>query len=110
MGSGPFKFADYEIGQSIKGERNPDYYHKGLPYLDGFIGIFADKQAVRVDAIRGRPCGDGVPRPAAVGARSAGEGARRQDHRAGERLELRQPDHAQPQEASRSTTCACAGR
>ncbi len=42
----------YDIGQSIKGERNPDYYHKGLPYLDGFIGIFADKQSVRVDAIR----------------------------------------------------------
>ena len=52
MGSGPFKFVSYEIGQSIKGERNPDYYHKGLPYLDGFVGIFADKQAVRVDAIR----------------------------------------------------------
>jgi peptide/nickel transport system substrate-binding protein len=52
MGSGPFKFAGYEIGQSIKGERNPDYYHKGQPYLDGFIGIFAAKQAVRVDAIR----------------------------------------------------------
>ena len=52
MGSGPFKFVEYEIGQSIKGERNPDYYHKGQPYLDGFVGIFADKQAVRVDAIR----------------------------------------------------------
>src|SRR6266478_3787879 len=33
-GSGPFKFASYEAGQAIKGERNPDYYHKGLPYLD----------------------------------------------------------------------------
>lgn len=52
MGSGPFKFAGYETGQSIKGVRNPDYYHQGLPYLDGFIGIFAAKQAVRVDAIR----------------------------------------------------------
>src|SRR6266581_412430 len=52
MGSGPFKFAGYETGQSIKGERNPDYYTKGLPYLDGFIGIYADKQATRVDAIR----------------------------------------------------------
>jgi peptide/nickel transport system substrate-binding protein len=53
LGSGPFKFSSYEIGQSIKGVRNPDYYHKGLPYLDGFTGIYADKQAVRVDAIRG---------------------------------------------------------
>ena len=53
MGSGPFKFAAYETGQSIKGVKNPDYYHRGLPYLDGFTGIYADKQAVRVEAIRG---------------------------------------------------------
>jgi peptide/nickel transport system substrate-binding protein len=52
MGSGPFKFVSYEAGQSIKGVRNPDYYHKGLPYLDGIIGILAPKQATRLDAIR----------------------------------------------------------
>ena len=52
MGSGPFHFASYETGQSITGIRNPDYYHQGLPYLDGFTGIFADKQALRVSAIR----------------------------------------------------------
>ena len=53
MGSGPFRFQEYQPGQSISGVRNPDYYHKGLPYLDGFIGIYADKQATRVGAIRG---------------------------------------------------------
>jgi len=52
MGTGPFKFAGYETGQSVKGERNPDYYDPRLPYLDGFVGIYADKQATRVDAIR----------------------------------------------------------
>ena len=52
LGSGPFKFDSYEIGQSIKGVRNPDYYHQGLPHLDGFTAIYADKQAVRVDALR----------------------------------------------------------
>jgi peptide/nickel transport system substrate-binding protein len=52
LGSGPFKFVEYQTGQAVKGARNPDYYHKGLPYLDGFTAIFADKQAVRVDAIR----------------------------------------------------------
>ncbi|MGA8755927.1 MAG: ABC transporter substrate-binding protein [Stellaceae bacterium] len=52
LGSGPFKFLEYQTGQAVKGARNPDYYHKGLPYLDGFTAIFADKQAVRVDAIR----------------------------------------------------------
>ena len=51
LGSGPFRFVSLDMGQSIKGERNPDYYHKGLPYLDGFVGIFADKQVVRVEAI-----------------------------------------------------------
>ena len=52
MGTGPFKFAGYETGQSVKGERNPDYYDKALPYLDGFVAIYADKQATRVEAIR----------------------------------------------------------
>src|SRR5438067_8349685 len=52
LGSGPFKFASYEIGQSIKGVKNSDYYHEGLPFLDGFTAIYAPKQAVRIDAIR----------------------------------------------------------
>jgi peptide/nickel transport system substrate-binding protein len=52
MGSGPFKLTEYQVGQSIKGERNPDYYHLGQPYLDGFVAVFAPKQTVRTDAIR----------------------------------------------------------
>ncbi|MGE0223045.1 MAG: ABC transporter substrate-binding protein [Acetobacteraceae bacterium] len=52
MGSGPFRFVEYQTGQSMKGARNPDYYHKGLPYLDGFVAIFVPKQSVRLDAIR----------------------------------------------------------
>jgi peptide/nickel transport system substrate-binding protein len=51
-GTGPFIFENYETGQSITGKRNPDYFHAGLPYLDGFKGIFADKQVTRVEAIR----------------------------------------------------------
>jgi peptide/nickel transport system substrate-binding protein len=52
MGSGPFRFKEYQVGQSISGIRNPDYYRQGLPYLEAFTGIFAEKQAVRVSAIR----------------------------------------------------------
>ena len=52
LGSGPFKFAGYDVGQKIKGVRNPDYYHTGLPYLDKFEGIYAPKQAVQLDAMR----------------------------------------------------------
>jgi peptide/nickel transport system substrate-binding protein len=52
LGSGPFKFSGYETGQSIKGVKNPDYYYEGLPFLDGFAAIYAEKQAVRIDALR----------------------------------------------------------
>ena len=52
LGSGPFKFVEYQTGQSIKGVRNPDYHHKGQPYLDGFVAIYAPKQSTQLDAIR----------------------------------------------------------
>src|SRR5438067_2866839 len=52
LGSGPFKFAALETGQSITGVRNPDYYARDLPYLNGFVGVYAPKQTVLVDAIR----------------------------------------------------------
>ena len=96
MGSGPFRFKEYQIGQSISGVRNPDYYHKGLPYLDGFIGIYADKQATRVSRDQRRPGGDRIPRLSAGDPRRTGRRARRPDHGAGKRLELRQPDHPEP--------------
>ena len=110
MGSGPFKFVGYEIGQSIKGVRNPDYYHKGLPYLDGFIGIYAAKQAVRVDAIRADRAAiefRGLP-PSARD--ELVQRARRQDHGADERLELRQPVSRPTTRRSRSTTSGSGGR
>ncbi|MBI3129291.1 MAG: hypothetical protein HYZ11_16910 [Candidatus Tectomicrobia bacterium] len=35
VGTGPFKLKDYKRGSIIEWERNPDYYAKGLPYVDG---------------------------------------------------------------------------
>jgi peptide/nickel transport system substrate-binding protein len=55
MGSGPFKFKTFkqdQPGAFIEGVRNPDYYHKGKPYLDGFRAIFEKEQSKRVEAIR----------------------------------------------------------
>jgi peptide/nickel transport system substrate-binding protein len=46
IGTGPFKFKRYERGSVIEWERNPDYFVKGLPYLDGV------KQFVLVGAAR----------------------------------------------------------
>jgi peptide/nickel transport system substrate-binding protein len=53
MGSGPFTFKERQPGAFISGRRNPAYYHEGKPYLDGFRAIFAKKQSLRVQAIRG---------------------------------------------------------
>jgi len=35
IGTGPFRFVEYKPNQSIKVERNPDYWKAGRPYLDG---------------------------------------------------------------------------
>ncbi|QTP54991.1 ABC transporter substrate-binding protein [Billgrantia sulfidoxydans] len=35
IGTGPFKFDDWERGTVIQLVRNDDYYEEGLPYLDG---------------------------------------------------------------------------
>src|SRR6516225_11861176 len=35
MGTGPFKFVEFKPNEYIKVERNPDYWKKDRPYLDG---------------------------------------------------------------------------
>ena len=34
VGTGPFTFVDYKPGEFFKAKKNPDYWNKGLPYLD----------------------------------------------------------------------------
>jgi peptide/nickel transport system substrate-binding protein len=35
IGTGPFKFVEFKPNELIRVTRNPDYWKKGLPYLDG---------------------------------------------------------------------------
>jgi peptide/nickel transport system substrate-binding protein len=35
IGTGPFKFVEFKQNETIKIARNPDYWKKGRPYLDG---------------------------------------------------------------------------
>ena len=35
IGTGPFKFVEFKPNESIKVAKNPDYWKKGRPYLDG---------------------------------------------------------------------------
>jgi peptide/nickel transport system substrate-binding protein len=53
IGTGPFKFKKYERSSLIEWERNPDYFIKGLPYLDGvkqFILVAAPTQLAAAKA------------------------------------------------------------
>jgi peptide/nickel transport system substrate-binding protein len=52
LGSGPFIFVQHRPGAFIEGKRNPNYFHKGKPYLDGFRAIFAKQQSLSAEAIR----------------------------------------------------------
>ena len=46
IGTGPFKFVEYQRGQHIIAERNPNYWRKGYPYLDRIVWhIITDKSA-----------------------------------------------------------------
>lgn len=46
VGTGPFKFVEYERGQYVMAERNEDYWREGYPYLDRIVWRFIkDKSA-----------------------------------------------------------------
>lgn len=51
IGTGPFKFVQYERGQYIIAERNPDYWRKGFPYLDRIVWRIIPEPAAAVAAI-----------------------------------------------------------
>ena len=52
VGSGPFKFKSYTRGSTFEGERNPDYFVKDRPYLDGYKFFISPETSVRAAAIR----------------------------------------------------------
>lgn len=47
IGSGPFRFVDWRRGEFIRLDRNPDYWHKGLPYLDRIVARFIPDASTR---------------------------------------------------------------
>jgi len=52
VGSGPFKFKHYTRGATFEGERNPDYFVKDRPYLDGYKFFISPETSVRAAAVR----------------------------------------------------------
>ena len=52
-GTGPFIFVEHVKGSHVAGKRNDGYFRKGLPYLDGFKGVFTLQAAAMLNAIQG---------------------------------------------------------
>jgi peptide/nickel transport system substrate-binding protein len=52
VGTGPFKLKNYTRGSIIELERNPDYWKKGLPHLDGIKYFIITDTSARAKAIR----------------------------------------------------------
>jgi peptide/nickel transport system substrate-binding protein len=52
VGTGPFKLKNYTRGSVIELERNPDYWKKGLPYLDGIKYFIITDTSARAKALR----------------------------------------------------------
>ncbi len=52
MGTGPFKLKEYRPGELIDLVRNPEYFVKGRPYLDGIRYIIIKDRGTRVAALQ----------------------------------------------------------
>jgi peptide/nickel transport system substrate-binding protein len=53
MGTGPFTFIEHVKGSHVVGKKNPNYWDKGKPYLDGFRAVFMRDSGAQVAAVRG---------------------------------------------------------
>jgi peptide/nickel transport system substrate-binding protein len=52
VGTGPFRLKEYTRGQMIELERNPDYFVKGRPYLDGIRYPIITERGTRQAALQ----------------------------------------------------------
>ena len=52
VGSGPFKFKEWKRGQYVELVKNPDYFVKGRPYLDGVRYVVVVERGTRVAALQ----------------------------------------------------------
>ncbi|MBI2909042.1 MAG: hypothetical protein HYX92_15470 [Chloroflexi bacterium] len=52
MGTGPFKLKSYSPGIGLEAVKNPDFWVKGRPYLDGYRFLIIRDMATRLSAFR----------------------------------------------------------
>ena len=51
IGTGPFKFVEWRRGELVRLDKNPDYWRKGLPYLDRIVVRFINDESTRTAAL-----------------------------------------------------------
>jgi peptide/nickel transport system substrate-binding protein len=52
VGTGPFKFKEWRRGEFVEYVRNPDYFVKGRPYLDGLRYVIISERGTRTAALQ----------------------------------------------------------
>ena len=52
IGTGPFRFVEFKSNEMVRLERNPDYWKKGFPYLDGIEQRVIPNRSTRMLALR----------------------------------------------------------
>ncbi|HET8875030.1 MAG TPA: ABC transporter substrate-binding protein, partial [Casimicrobiaceae bacterium] len=52
VGSGPFKFVEWQRGQYMRFDRNPDYWRKGEPHLERIVARFIGDAQTRSAAMQ----------------------------------------------------------
>jgi peptide/nickel transport system substrate-binding protein len=52
-GTGPFTFVEHVKGSYVAGKKNDNYFKRGLPYLEGFRGVFTLQASAMLNAIQG---------------------------------------------------------
>src|SRR5260370_40187366 len=98
MGTGPVAFGEHVKGSHWVGRRNPEYWDRGKPYLDGYRALFIRDDAAQASAIsseRAHIQFRGFS-PSATGRNRADP--RPEGHRAGEPVELRADRRHQPRQ------------
>jgi peptide/nickel transport system substrate-binding protein len=52
IGTGPFKLKEHKPGESLEYVKNPDYFVKGRPYLDGIKWIMIKDRSTQIAALQ----------------------------------------------------------
>ena len=61
VGTGPFKVKDWRKGEFVEYVKNPDYFVKGRPYLDGLRYVIIAERATATAALQARRVDVAVP-------------------------------------------------